>query len=71
MILSQEIKFEDVFLFYYADTEQFAAEFKDMGHGVFTYAIIEGLSGKADGAGRDGKITIKELADLLKTACLN
>lgn len=42
-------------------TEQFAAEFTQLGHGVFTYALLEGLQGKADGGTRDGKITVKEL----------
>jgi hypothetical protein len=31
-------------------------------HSLFAYAIIEGMKGKAD-AGRDGKITMKELMD--------
>lgn len=42
-------------------TEQFATEFEQLGHGVFTYSILDGLSGKADGGSRDGKITVKEL----------
>lgn len=42
-------------------TEQYASEFDDLGHGVFTYALLEGLSGQADGGQRDNKITIKEL----------
>ncbi len=41
-------------------TEQFATEFKDLGHGVFTYSLLEGLSGKADNG--DKRITIKELS---------
>ena len=45
-----------------AGTEQFAVEFKQLRHGVFTYALLQGMSGAADG-GRppDGKITVKEL----------
>lgn len=43
-------------------TKQFAAEFSRLGHGVFTYALLQGLSGEADGgASPDGKITVKEL----------
>lgn len=42
-------------------TEQFAAEFGQLGHGVFTYAILKGLNGDADGGTKDGKITVKEL----------
>lgn len=41
-------------------TEQFATEFGQLGHGVFTYALLKGLDGEAD-AGADGKITVKEL----------
>ena len=42
-------------------TEQYASEFDALGHGVFTYALLEALSGQADGGQRDNKITIKEL----------
>ena len=38
-----------------------ATEFGKLGHGVFTYALLKGLSGEADGAPNDGKVTIKEL----------
>ncbi|MCF6352620.1 MAG: caspase family protein [Cyclobacteriaceae bacterium] len=44
-----------------AGSEQFATEFKELGHGVFTYALLEALSGKADGAPKDGTVTIYEL----------
>ena len=44
-----------------AGQDQVATEFSKLGHGVFTYALLKGLSGEADGAPRDGKITIKEL----------
>lgn len=42
-------------------SEQFATEFEELGHGVFTYALLDGLSGKADGGSKDSKITVKEL----------
>ena len=42
-------------------TEQYATEFGALGHGVFTYALLNGLYGKADGGSQDGKITVKEL----------
>lgn len=42
-------------------TEQFATEFQQLGHGVFTYAILKALAGGADGSPKDGKITVKEL----------
>ncbi|MGH9945397.1 MAG: caspase family protein, partial [Pyrinomonadaceae bacterium] len=47
-------------------TEQLAAEFPKLGHGVFTYALLQGLSGEADGGAQpDGKITVKELEAFL------
>lgn len=45
-------------------TEQFAAEFKQLGHGVFTFALLKGLGGEGDG-NQDGKITVKELEAFL------
>jgi len=48
-----------------AGSEQYAGEFESLGHGVFTYVLLEGLSGKADGAPLDGKITIYELKSYL------
>ncbi len=44
-----------------AGSDQFATEFKDLGHGLFTYVLLKGLSGEADGAPKDGKITVYEL----------
>src|SRR5690606_32718680 len=44
-----------------AGSEQFAAEFAELGHGLFTYVLVKGLNGEADGAPRDGKVTIYEL----------
>jgi uncharacterized caspase-like protein len=43
-----------------AGSEQFASEFTQIGHGVFTYVLLEGLQGAADRNG-DQKITIKEM----------
>ena len=48
-------------------SEQFATEFESLGHGVFTYALLEGLSGKADGANQDKKITVKELSAFVES----
>jgi uncharacterized caspase-like protein len=42
-------------------SEQYATEFRELGHGVFTYTILEGLSCNADGLEKDKKVTIKEL----------
>jgi hypothetical protein len=45
-----------------SDTKQYATEFSQLGHGVFTYALLKGLDGEADGGtAPDGKITVKEL----------
>lgn len=44
-----------------AGSEQFATEFAELGHGLFTYVLIKALSGEADGAPKDGKVTIYEL----------
>lgn len=40
---------------------QFATEIEALGHGIFTYALLEGLAGKADG-NKDGKLTVRELS---------
>lgn len=48
-----------------AGSEQFATEFTELGHGLFTYVLLEALSGKADGSPSDGKITIYELKSYL------
>ncbi|MCK4662278.1 MAG: caspase family protein [Bacteroidales bacterium] len=40
---------------------QYANEVGDLQHGMFTYAIIEALQGKADGGSADEKITVNEL----------
>lgn len=46
-------------------SEQFATEFAELGHGLFTYTIIQGLNGAADGA-KDGKVTVKELSAFIE-----
>lgn len=40
---------------------QFASEASELRHGIFTYAILEALEGKADGGTPDEKITASEL----------
>lgn len=40
---------------------QYASEARDLKHGIFTYALLEGLEGKADGGLLDKKITANEL----------
>ncbi|ATC65776.1 hypothetical protein CMV30_18495 [Nibricoccus aquaticus] len=46
-------------------SEQFATEFEKLGHGTFTYALLEALGGKADNG--DGRITVNELKAYLET----
>ncbi len=48
-----------------AGSEQFATEFAELGHGLFTYLLIKALGGDADGAPKDGKVTIYELKSYL------
>jgi len=43
-----------------SQSQQFATEFEQLGHGVFTYSLLEALDGKADSG--DGKVTVKEIA---------
>lgn len=40
---------------------QYANEAGILKHGIFTYAILEGLKGNADGGSKDQKITVNEL----------
>lgn len=54
-----------VHVFASAGSEQFATEFKQLGHGVFTYLLVEAMKGGADGAPNDGKVTIFELKSYL------
>ncbi len=39
--------------------EQFAAEVRELGHGAFTYTLLEGLKGKA--AGGSDTVTVRKL----------
>ncbi len=44
-----------------AGSEQYATEVESLGHGLFTYTLLEALGGGADGAPRDGNVTVYEL----------
>lgn len=46
-------------------SEQFATEFEALGHGAFTYALLEGLAGRADSG--DGRVTVRELSAFLES----
>jgi uncharacterized caspase-like protein len=48
-----------------AGSQQFATEFTELGHGLFTWVLMQALSGAADGAPKDGKVTIYELKSYL------
>jgi len=48
-----------------AGSEQYASEIKQLKHGLFTYVLLEAMKGKADGAPKDGKVTIYELKSYL------
>jgi hypothetical protein len=44
-----------------SESQQQSAEIKSLNHGVFTYVLLQALSGKADGAPADSKITVYEI----------
>lgn len=46
-------------------SNQFASEFEKLGHGIFTYSLIEGIKGKAD-TNNDKKLTIRELSTYIE-----
>ncbi len=48
-----------------AGSDQTATEYRELGHGLFTYAVLEALQGKADGAPADEKVTVYELKSFL------
>lgn len=48
-----------------AGSDQFATEFAELGHGLFTYVLMKALQGEADGAPKDGKVTIYELKSFI------
>jgi len=43
--------------------DQEAAELSDLGHGLFTYVVSDGMSGKADFKPKNSKISAHEVAD--------
>lgn len=46
-------------------SNQFATEFEKLGHGIFTYALLEGMNGAAD-ANADKKLTVRELSTFIE-----
>lgn len=49
-----------------AGSDQFATEFTQLGHGVFTYSLLEALQGKDAGMITDGTLTIRELSSYIE-----
>lgn len=48
-----------------AGSEQYAGEYPELGHGLFTFALLEVLSGKNEESGNDKKVTIYEIKSYL------
>lgn len=46
-------------------SNQFATEFEKLGHGVFTYSLLEGINGAGD-ANNDKKLTVRELSTFIE-----
>jgi hypothetical protein len=60
--LAQLARATGTFLVAASTSEQVAGEVKELGHGIFTYALLQGLRGGADGGKqKDGVITVREL----------
>ncbi|MBS4028518.1 MAG: caspase family protein, partial [Ignavibacteriales bacterium] len=45
--------------------EQFATEFSQLGHGVYTYALLQALSCASEAGKKDGRVTVYGLANYL------
>ena len=45
--------------------DQYASEFKELKHGLFTYVLLKALEGEADGTPKEGKVTLYELKSYL------
>lgn len=63
--IAQLSRSSGVHVFASAGSEQYATEFKKLGHGVFTYLLVKALKGEADGAPADGRVTVFELKSYL------
>jgi WD40 repeat protein len=46
--------------------KQSASELAELGHGVFTYALLQGLKGRADKKPKDTKVSTAEIFDFIK-----
>ena len=63
--LSSDSYETNVIVFSAARWDQEALERADLGHGLFTYALVEGLAGKATKGDRGGPVTTVALRDFL------
>lgn len=43
------------------DRDQTAVELSSLGHGLFTYTLLQGLRGQADGSPRDSRVSVLEV----------
>ncbi|MCK4853167.1 MAG: caspase family protein, partial [Bacteroidales bacterium] len=64
-VLAQLSRSSGIHVLAAAGSEQYATEVSSLGHGLFTYAILQALDGEADGAPRDGNVTVFELKAFL------
>ncbi len=55
-----------VFMVSASSKDQLASEVKDLGHGLFTYILLEGLKGQADGSPKDGVVKVLELVGFVE-----
>ncbi|MDP8269493.1 MAG: caspase family protein [Candidatus Tenebribacter davisii] len=62
--LSQLSRSTGVHIVAASSKDQFATEVKELGHGVFTYTLLEGLSGKASGKGET--VTVRKLMSYIE-----
>lgn len=46
-------------------SDQYAIEFDELGHGLFTYVLLKAMEGEADGSPKDGQITVYEIKSFL------
>lgn len=57
--IAQLARSTGIFILASSGTKQFASEFVELGHGLFTYTLLQAITGKADGGSPpDGKVTI-------------
>ncbi|MBN2808866.1 MAG: caspase family protein [Deltaproteobacteria bacterium] len=47
--------------------DQYAGEFGRLGHGLFTYSLLEGLQNRADNNPKDGNISVSEIMSYVET----